>query len=726
MVIGNQEIATTQKYRGTMEKLNEAQILSNKIIPYLQSLGYPSQFIRPNIRTNQGRVADIVVYREDDAPFIVVEVKRAEQAMPAKDENVLRYDPLVRQVYLYAKELKAPYMLLSNGEDHYWFASDATGRPKLLEEPVSYLAPQETASSTTKLVWLTTVFTRLRELDSYTNQTNIPILLMAKLASEREGSSITTAWPELERNILRSNDVSDSIGRKNESYVVEATRILEPIKLSDYSPTDLLGAIDKLFINYQYRKTRLRVNRWLANFMVQLAQIDESACIMDLACGFGDILAAAKLAEPALEVDATLGISRYEDAALWAMLQEDVLGQSHANVKVSDPLIDSIKPREFSHVIFAPPFGGRVNDYPYKLELFENGVRNPEDLYLEKAIELLKNQNGRVVALVPEGLLFTGGRREYTRQYLMRKMRVTAIIGLPSGALSPYSGIKSSILVLDKKSLTEPYDIFMAQIDSLSKVDTFNAHDLPQVSEVLKAFDDWTRTDSLIFSATVWGKDASALTSENFTTNFYREKVEGGESFLRYETAQLREITKYMGRGRAIKLDNSGNTPVVGPAAIRALAVDENGIQKTTPENIPANPVLIQTGDILLNNIGTYLGQSVVADKELEGMNLSQHVTVIRANSELVDREYLAIVLNSEFVQDQFHSTATGTMMPSLTKASLEATLIPLPPLETQRSIVERVFAAKAKLDIGKQEATRLENDFNQLLSKPFEEGGDQ
>lgn len=709
-----------------MEKLNEAQILARMVIPYLQSLGYPSQLIRDNIRTNQGRVADIVVYRENDEPFIVVEVKTADRALPAKDENELRYDPVVRQVHLYAKELKAPYMLLSNGTDHYWFVSDSTGRPKLLNEPVPYLETHDVLPSISKVAWLTTALTRLRELEAYSNQNNIPIVLMAKLMSEREGTSIIAAWSKLESMLLRNNGFAGYIGRTTETYIQESMRIIAQLSLNEYSDTELLGAIDKIVINPQFRKTWLRVNRWLADFMVRLGKINATSRILDIACGLGDILAAAKMTEFRLEANATLGVSKNGGAALWALLQEYILGQNLENISVGDPLVDINKPSNLSHIIFAPPFGGKLNDHPLGFDLFEYGVRNIEDLYLERAIKLLPNEKGRIVALVPEGLLFTGGRREYTRQYLMSKMRITAIIGLSSGVLSPYSGIKSSILVLDRKPVTEPYEVFMAQIDSLPQLDTFNSYDLPQVSEVLAAFDSWSQASPLKSTDNVWTKESIALTPENFTTNFYRKSVDRVESFSRHETVPLKDVTTHIGRGRAIKLNDVGNIPVVGPAAIRALAIEEDGIQKTTEENVPSNPVLIQAGDILLNNIGTYLGQSAVADKALEGINLSQHVILIKANLELVDRDYLAIALNSEFVREQFRSKATGTMMPSLTKTSLETTLIPLPPLDAQKHIVKRVLAIKTKLDSNKRETKRLEGEFSNLTDDPFAEESDQ
>ena len=73
-----------------------------------------------------------------------------------------------------------------------------------------------------------------------------------------------------------------------------------------------------------------------------------------------------------------------------------------------------------------------------------------EVLFVDYINEHLK-PNGRAGIIVPEGIIFQNG---IAYQQLRKKIINTSLVGvisLPSGVFQPYSGVKTSILILDKK-----------------------------------------------------------------------------------------------------------------------------------------------------------------------------------------------------------------------------------------------------------------------------------
>src|SRR5487761_1930260 len=101
--------------------------------------------------------------------------------------------------------------------------------------------------------------------------------------------------------------------------------------------------------------------------------------------------------------------------------------------------------------------------------------------------------NGRAGIIVPEGVIFQS-QSAYTelRKMLVEKYLV-AIISLPAGVFNPYSGVKTSVLILDK-SLAKRSDtiaFFKIENDGFghgAQRRAIDKNDLPQVKAELAAY----------------------------------------------------------------------------------------------------------------------------------------------------------------------------------------------------------------------------------------------
>ena len=58
---------------------------------------------------------------------------------------------------------------------------------------------------------------------------------------------------------------------------------------------------------------------------------------------------------------------------------------------------------------------------------------------------------GRAAIVVPEGIIFQSGTAYKKLREMLVKTSLVAVVSLPAGVFNPYSGVKTSILILDKR-----------------------------------------------------------------------------------------------------------------------------------------------------------------------------------------------------------------------------------------------------------------------------------
>jgi hypothetical protein len=114
-----------------------------------------------------------------------------------------------------------------------------------------------------------------------------------------------------------------------------------------------------------------------------------------------------------------------------------------------DSLTSEERWNEFADVILAnPPFmSPKGGIKPHKR--FSIQAKRSEVLFVDYMAEHL-TAKGRAAIIVPEGIIF----QSQTAYKELRKMLVenslVAVVSLPAGCFNPYSGVKTSILILDK------------------------------------------------------------------------------------------------------------------------------------------------------------------------------------------------------------------------------------------------------------------------------------
>lgn len=138
---------------------------------------------------------------------------------------------------------------------------------------------------------------------------------------------------------------------------------------------------------------------------------------------------------------------------------------SKKTISLSDKKIQGL----YKYILANPPFTGKVDskrisdnlDRIYPPQLDENGNRKSitvqsELLFLERIIYMLQ-EGGRASVIVPEGVLFNSGKtHQAIRKLLLTDCTLEGIISLPSGVFLPYTGVKTSIIIFQKRKFRSP------------------------------------------------------------------------------------------------------------------------------------------------------------------------------------------------------------------------------------------------------------------------------
>lgn len=95
-------------------------------------------------------------------------------------------------------------------------------------------------------------------------------------------------------------------------------------------------------------------------------------------------------------------------------------------------------------------------------------------------------------------------------------------------------------------------------------------------------------------------------------------------------------------------------------------------------------------GEILMNLVGASIGRCAIAPKELAGANVSRAVAVICTN-DLLDRSYCLLNLRAFMTKEKIIEQSSGSAQPVLNLGNIRLFVLPIPPIQEQRSIVAKV-----------------------------------
>jgi len=382
-----------------------------------------------------------------------------------------------------------------------------------------------------------------------------------------------------------------------------------------------------------------------------------------------------------------------------------------------DTLTDVARWNEFADVILAnPPFmspKGGIRPH----NRFSIQAKRSEVLFVDYIAEHL-TPNGRAGIIVPEGIIFQSQNAYKDLRKMLVENSLVAVISLPAGCFNPYSGVKTSILLLDKTLARQSDTVAFFKVendgyDLGAQRRPIQKNDLPMVQEELESYLATLRerkdpSDLSLTTALIVAKEKIAANGDyNLSGERYREGVAsnhsfpllkiGDESIFRVESGGTpkSDVEAYWGGGIPwATLVDLPATDFISEITATQRTISDKGLKESSAKMIPANSVIVSTratiGRIAINKVPIATNQgfkNVIIEDQAKALP-----------------EYVALALTR--LVPTMKAWATGGTFAEISKSKFCELEIPIPPLEIQRVIV-------AEIEAYKNEIKRLESAIN-------------
>jgi len=364
-------------------------------------------------------------------------------------------------------------------------------------------------------------------------------------------------------------------------------------------------------------------------------------------------------------------------------------GFTSPHIDEYDTLTSDEKWNELADVILAnPPFmSPKGGIKPHKR--FSVDATRSEVLFVDYIAEHL-TPNGRAAVVVPEGIIFQSGTAYKQLREMLVKNYLVAVISLPAGVFNPYSGVKTSILVLDKRLAKKTDAILFAKINN----DGYNLgaqrrpidkNDLPAAARNIRAWLVSLRNGAAFDVGRIANVNlvAKEKISENGEWNLSGERYRGDEAkHSKYDLLPFEQVCT-LEYGAALPKEKriAGEYPVLG----------SNGITGYH------NEYLIEGPAIIVGRKGS-VGEVTLVEKNCYPIDTTYYVK--RVSPETCDIWYLYHVLKTL----DLPALKGGAGIPGLNRKDVyDKHKIPLPPLEVQKEIVAEIEGYQKIIDGARQ-----------------------
>lgn len=350
----------------------------------------------------------------------------------------------------------------------------------------------------------------------------------------------------------------------------------------------------------------------------------------------------------------------------------------------------------FDVILANPPFmtpKGGIR--PHKK--FGVQANKAEVLFTDYIAEHL-NKNGRAGIVVPNGIVATTQTAYKQLRKLLVDDGLIAVVSLPSGCFQPYSGVKTSILMLDKGLVKKSNHILFIKVnndgfDLGAQRREHDKNDLPLALEAFnafkesissgKAFDEekYSSICTLVKKEKIIANKDIVLTAERY--------IEGKQSISEYENVEVGQVCRVI-NGRAYKQDE-----LLDKGKYLVLRVGNFFTNKSwyySDLELPEDKYC-DNGDLL------YAWSASFGPKIWNGVKVIYHYHIWKLEPDPIKlkKEYLYYLLLDNSNQEKEESR--GSTMLHLTKEGFEKRLIPLPPLEIQEQIVKEIEGYQKIID---------------------------
>ena len=355
---------------------------------------------------------------------------------------------------------------------------------------------------------------------------------------------------------------------------------------------------------------------------------------------------------------------------------------------------------DFNVILANPPFMSPTGGIrPHNK--FSVKANRAEVLFVDYIAEHL-TINGRAGVIVPEGIIFKSDKAyKALRKRLVEDQFLWAVASLPAKVFEPYSGVKTSILFLDKKKAKSSNEILFVDIQNdgfdlgatRRKIDK---NDLPQAFKILKS---WSKGKKEKTEISHWVSKEKIIKNEdyNLNGNLYKEVK---QKPTKWPMVELGEVCKLV-NGYAFKSQHFSKQgiSVIRISNIRYGIIDLSNSVKIKKSS-EFEKYSIKKGDLLIAMSGATTGKVGLYLEEQQAYQ-NQRVGKFKIVSNTIEPKYRNFIITN--LQKKILNISYGGAQPNISPNKIEQIQIPLPPLEVQKEIVAEIEDYQKIIDGAKQ-----------------------
>ena len=476
---------------------------------------------------------------------------------------------------------------------------------------------------------------------------------------------------------------------------------------------------------------QFRTPRHIIDFIVNLLNPQKQETILDPSCGTAGFLIASYKHILKTNVDnkgnSTLtpddkgalavnfkGYDISPDMVRLSLVNMYLHGFVAPQIYEYDTLTSEQRWRERADVILAnPPFmspKGGIRPH----SRFSIRSKRSEVLFVDYIAEHL-TANGRAGIIVPEGIIFQSQSAYQQLRKLLVEKHLAAVISLPAGVFQPYSGVKTSILILDNALARQRESIAFFKVksdgyDLGAQRRPIEQNDLPQVAQAIK---EWQgiNTDELEKEpssssfilpkllrqgmALIVKKSVIAASKDyNLSQERYKQTIRAQSQ---YPMVKLGEVCVLV---RGVTYSKRDEVSKDGRPVLRAnnIAKDTSSLDlseiKRVAESVQfSEEKKLQANDIFIcmaSGSKEHIGKVAFVASDT-GYYFGGFMGAVRVKPKQIEPAYLFEQLRHNRFNQFLREQIAGANINNLNAKIFYRFEIPLPPLEIQKEIIHEI-----------------------------------
>lgn len=497
---------------------------------------------------------------------------------------------------------------------------------------------------------------------------------------------------------------------------------LKTIGQFEYTHSEKLGDAFEYLLSVmgsQGDAGQFRTPRHIIDFLVAIIDPDKTDSIMDPACGTAGFLIAAykhillkysKANKSGLNVyqynqlpdgekfpltfdqltpddrkkliQNFVGYDISPDMVRLSLVNLYLHGFNTPNIHEYDTLSSEERWNESFDVVLAnPPFmSPKGGIRPHKK--FTISSNRSEVLFVDYIAEHL-NPHGKAGIIVPEGIIFQSGTAYKDLRKMLVENYLYAVVSLPAGVFNPYSGVKTSILLMDKEVAKKRDEILFIKIDN----DGYNlgaqrtAVKGGQLEEAIKLAHTFVETgefEETPIAHLVPKAEIAKNGDYNLSGERYKTQILINSDFPIVELKEVADVIS--GQSPSSEFYNDENQGL--PFYQGKTEFGEQYIGNPTKWTTTVTKEAFEN-DILMS-VRAPVGPVNYATQHI---CIGRGLAAIRVKN-TIKKEFLFYLLKS---QEKNIKGNGGAVFDSISRNQIEAIEIPLPPLSIQEEIVAEI-----------------------------------